>query len=616
MKRLSIVVFVGIFALTGIFTGCRDENDPEFLLDQMHDRPWRESALKNLNEIFNHTMQENGNDLENPKVKELVDLMVPELIKAFHAWNRDKFNRQTLIEMLAQMNDQRSVEVFMAGLELEDTADSSMFCTSANALRRQKVESALPKLVEAFKLAVAARDRRPGAPFTNSENELVQAVISAATAIVSEHPATPHKSAVVEMLIEITDTSDMLQELRLNMKAMKGLGKIGDPAAVPVLIRGIAMKGERQPIGLGQIAFAALQQIHDRDAVVDGIIKFAKREDKAFAAKFKKEMENDPLMKNPTWYLQQAVDFLGELGYGSPKVIEFLEAELNHEEPDALDEAASKIEGLPVNFEPDGWATMRRNWAAVSLGKLGHKPLLDTIKKRMAFKKEGKAKVLQLQAEEAVGYIRALGLLLYPEDSCQLMLEVGRAGDDSMRDKTFYNAALMCGEEFLPDMQKAHDKIDCAKIVADRFPDGASEDEEKQANNECEVMKKRIQGYMDRVKFGAQCKQDLDCYLKAVADHGNKDVERAIYTAFRMARDDASKREQVVKVLSDNLNNPSKVALEASILALDRLTPQGGDELVEKIRKVYAEFARQSTYKDRARALEAFIGHVRNRGRK
>ena len=92
MKRLSIVLFVAIFAITGIITGCRDETDPEFLLDQMHDRPWRESALKNLNEIFNQTMQENGNDLKNPKVQELVNLMVPAMIDAFHKWNRDKFN--------------------------------------------------------------------------------------------------------------------------------------------------------------------------------------------------------------------------------------------------------------------------------------------------------------------------------------------------------------------------------------------------------------------------------------------------------------------------------------------------------------------------------------------
>jgi hypothetical protein len=616
MKRAPIVLMIGVVAVASLVPGCRDEDDPEYLIDLMHDRPWREHALKNLNEIFSNTMQENGNDLANPKMKELVNIMVPGLIDGFKKFTRDKFNRTEIIKILAQMNDERSVEVFMQGLDLEDTADSMMFEVSANALKRQKVERALPKLLDAFDLCVAARDRRPGAPFTNSENAIVQAVISSTVGIVTEHMDSAHKPRVVEMLVQVNDTADLLQELRLNMKAMKGLGRIGDPVGVPALVRGIAMKGERQPIGLGQIAFAALQQVHDRDAVVAAIIKLGKGEDGEFNKYYEKERKTDALMKNPTWYIQQAVDFLGRLNYASPKAIQYLEAELNHEEPDAVDETASKIEGLPVNFAPDGWATMRRNWAAVALAQLQHKPLLEVIKKRVVFKKERGRRILQLQAEEAVGYIRAMGLLLYPEESCKLMLELARAGDDSMRDKTFYNAALMCGPEFMKDMKKSHKKIDCDQVVADRFPDGATKDEEKQARNECDIMKKRIQGYMDRVNFGQECKMDLDCYFKEIANHTSKNAERSIMTAYRIARDDPNQREKVVKVLTDNLHNPSKVALNASIFALDNLTPEGGDELVKKIQEVYAEFARQSTYKDRARDLEAFIGHVRARGRK
>jgi len=614
MKRVPVLFLIGIVALTSFVSGCRDEEDPEYLLDLMHDRPWREHALKLLNEMFSRTMQENGNDLQNPKVAELVNIMVPGLIDGFQKFDRDKFNRTEIIKMLAQMNDERSVEVFMQGLDLEDTADSMMFEVSANALKRQKVEKALPKLLDAFDMCEQARDRRPGAPYTNSENAIVQAVISATVSIVDAHPGSSHKARVVEMLVEVNDTSDLLQELRLNMKAMKGLGMIGDPAGIPALVRGIAMKGQRQPVGLGQIAFAALQQVHDRDAVVDAIIKFGKGEDEEFNNYYVQERKKDPLMMNPTWYIQQAVDFLGQLNYASPKAIEFLMAELNHEEPDAVDEAAAKVEGLPVNFEPDGWATMRRNWAAVALGQIGYKPLLDVIVKRIKFEKEGKQKVLQLQAEEAVGYVRALGLLLYPAESCKLMLEVARAGDDSMRDKVYYNASLMCGEEFLKDMKKSLDKIDCDQIVADRFPDGAEEEEEKQTRNECDIMKKRIQGYLDRIAFGKECGADLDCYLKEIGNHTSKNVERAIMTAYIIARDDPNQQEKVVKVLTDNLNNPSKVALNGAVFALDHLTPHGGDELVKKIQQVYAEFARQSTYKDRARDLEAFIGHVRARG--
>jgi hypothetical protein len=608
-----LVLIIAAFATTSFLGGCRDEKDPEYNLDLMYDRPWREHALKNLNEIFSNAMQEHGNDLTKPELKRIVDVMVPGLIKGYQEFNRDKFNRLEIIKLLAQLNDPRSVAVFLDALELEDTSDSTGFIVASTAVQRQKVEEALPKLLEGYRKCVAARDRRPGAPFTNSENEITQAVIGAVVPIVNTHEKTSHKSAVVQALIEITDTPDTLQELRLNMRAMKGLGVMTDPAAIPVLVRGIAMKGKRQPVGLGQIAFAALQQIRDRDAVVEAVIKFGKLEDEEFKKAYADEMKSDPMMANPHWYTQQAVNFLGELGYPSPRVISYLESELNHLTPDAVDEAAAKTEGLPVNFAPDGWATMRRNWAAAALGQLGHKPLMNAIVKRVVFKTEGKAKVLQIQAEEAVGYVRAMGLLQFARESCPLLLEMGRAGDDSMRDKIYYNASLMCGEEFLPDMQKSLKKIDCDAIVDERFPEGASEDEEKQTRNECEVLKKRIEGYMERIAFGKTCGQDLDCYLKEIANHQSKDIERAIWTAYRFARDDASKRDVVLKTLIDNLHNPSKVALDTAIMVLDRITPEGSQELVDKIQVVFKDFSRQSTYKDRARSLEAFIGHVRAR---
>ena len=71
----------------------------------------------------------------------------------------------------------------------------------------------------------------------------------------------------------------------------------------------------------------------------------------------------------------------------------------------------------------------------------------------------------------------------------------------------------------------------------------------------------------------------------------------------------------MVDALTAQIDNPSKVALQASVFALDHLTPKGGKELEQAIQKAYANFSRQSTYKDRARMLEAFIGHVRNRSR-
>ncbi|MBN2804992.1 MAG: hypothetical protein JXR91_17985 [Deltaproteobacteria bacterium] len=611
MRRTPIILLLTAMVLSVfVITSCRDETDPQYNVDLLYDRPWREQALKNIQDMFSKAMQENGNDLNNPKVKEITEVFIPGLTKAFMDFKRDPANRKIMIELLAQMNDPRASEVFLEGLTLENTASADMFTVAANAVQRQKMATAIPKLLEAWNKIKAARAAKPGGAFTPAENVIAQSFISSSSAIIVANPTASQKDAVVAALIELVDTPDTKQELRLNMTAMKALGRIGDAKAVPVLIRGIAQRGVRQPIALGEIAFSALQQIHDRDAVVNGILAFAKGEDKAFNAAYANELKNDPLMKNPLWFIQQATTFLGMLNYSSPKVLEFLKSEFNHMEPDELDTKTAGLE-LQVQLEnAEAWAVMRRNWAAVALAQLGDTSIMDQLVDRIKFK----GKSLDIPLEEAVGYFQAMGDLLVPEKACPVMKKAVAGADDSLRDKLFYNASKMCGTEFNAPMDSAIKKIDCKKIVKERFQGEGSEEEVKQATNECQVMIKRIEEYKDRIKFGEECKENLDCYLKVIADYSNKNVERAILTAYRIARDDNSKRDKVVNVLIDNLGNPSKVAVTSSIMALDHLTPKGGEQLVEKIKDVYANFARQSTYKDRARLLEAFIGHVRCRG--
>ncbi len=618
MKRVPICILLAAFVLASLTIGCRDENDPEYWLDQMHERAWREKSLKTLKEIYSKTLKDNKNDYNNANVQEIVTLMGPKLIEGFDAFTRDPVNRTEILKLLAVMKYDKNADIFLKGLDLKQEGGTKMFPVAANSVQRLNMPQALPSLLKAHDKIVADRNKRPGAPFTAGENVIEQSVITAASAIAAKHPTDPQTKKVVKMLGEVALTEDTLQDLRLNMKALKGLGRIGDVDAIPVLIKGIAMKGKKRPIGLGQFAFTALQQIRDRDAVIAAVLKFGKFEDEDFKKYFEKDIKTDKAMSNICWYRDEAAKLLGLMNYPSKEVIDYLMAELNHTEPDAIDEKASKTEGLPMNFEPDGWATMRRNWAAVALAQIGHKPLIPVIKERMVFKKEGRGKkarqVMELKPEEAVGYVRALGVM-QDASGCPILLQVAQSGGDSLRDKTLYNASLMCGGEFTDVMNKAVKKIDCEEIVEQRFPDGSgSKEDRKQATNECNIMKKRIEGYRDRVKYGVDSGTDIKKYAEAISKHGDPNAERAIYSVYRIGRDDESKRAEIVKLLSDNLNNPSKVAITAAIYSLDHLTPQGDKALVERIKVVYKEFHRQSTYKDRARMLEAFIGRVRNRG--
>ena len=63
MKRIPFLLLLIVTVASLFVIGCRDEEDPQYNIDLLYDRPWREKALKNIQDIFSKTMQENGNDL-------------------------------------------------------------------------------------------------------------------------------------------------------------------------------------------------------------------------------------------------------------------------------------------------------------------------------------------------------------------------------------------------------------------------------------------------------------------------------------------------------------------------------------------------------------------------
>ncbi|MDD5307451.1 MAG: hypothetical protein PHU25_09035 [Deltaproteobacteria bacterium] len=570
--------------------------------------------MKKISEAFGRLKQAANGSVSAPEVKAYTDKVVPELSKIYKGMNRDRVNRLEIIKLLSQMGNPLANEIFLDGIVLGRSYDQQIFIISANALGRSGVVEALPKLLAAHESLVADRTIRGNSPFTNRENEIEEAVVNTSISILLKNPTAPERTKVVEVLDAIADTRDTMQDLRLNMKAVKGLGQIGDSASIPTLIRAIAMMGEVQKVGLGPFAFVSLQQIPDRNAVVEAIMKFARGKDAAFNDFFKEELQADPMLKVPVWPLQQSIDFLGLLNYSTPKVIEFLTAELNHNDPDDVDKVSAERGEGAQKFDAAGWATWRRNWAAVALSQLGHKPVLDVIKERFKLKK-GKGGKLELDVtvEEAVGFLRAIGYLQYPEDSCPLLLDVAKTGSEALRDKVFYYGGIMCGDEFRAVMKEEHDKIDCKKMILERFPEDADPDEKKKAEGDCNTLKNRIKTYMDEISFAKKCGKDVGCFLQAATVKDNPNMEAAIYGAYRLARGDAGKSKQVVEALAKVLDNPVMAALEANLFALDRLTPNGDKVLIERAEQVRQGFVSQQAYKDRARLVEAFLGHLKAR---
>jgi len=617
MKRFSVVLLLmAFFACSLGISGCGDDKDPLYWVDKLYDRPSRELGLKRISEMFSSLKAANNNNVSAQPVKEFASKVTPGLVDAFKEFRRDRINRNEIIKLLSQMSEAGVVpsSVFLEALDVDVTKEQGIFIVAADTLARDGRTEALPKLIQTHENLLNDRRLRGGMPFSTRENELDDAVLTAIISITLENPTVAERAKVVKLLCDVVDTRDSLQDLRLNMKAVKALGQLGDAAAVPTLIRAIAMMGEVQKVGLGPFAFVALQQIMDRDAVVDSIIAFAHGKDQAFNDYFRDDIANDANLKIPVWYIQQATDFLGTLNYASAHAIEFLMTEVNHTEVDDLDNKSYENGETDKKFTAEQWATWRRNWSIVSLAQLGHKPVLDIIRERMKVKVDKNDKAaLETTMEEVTGYLRALNFLQEPKESCPVILDLAKTRSEALRDKTYYYAGLMCGPEFLPIMKEEHDKINCDQIVRDRIPEDADDSEKNKAKADCETLKGRIATYMDGIKAAQACGNDFECFVKIASERTNPNIEVGIYGAYRLARGDEAKSKRLVEVLSKELENPVMAALEANIFALDRLTPNGDAALVKRCEEVRQNFVAQQTYKDRARLVEAFGGHVKAR---
>ena len=94
MKRLPIYLLLGIVVFGSLSIGCRDEEDPEYWLDYMYDRPWREKSLKTLNEIFSRRALFSKQDAyEIRKLCEKIDRKLNGLINSLRGVKRNKSSK-------------------------------------------------------------------------------------------------------------------------------------------------------------------------------------------------------------------------------------------------------------------------------------------------------------------------------------------------------------------------------------------------------------------------------------------------------------------------------------------------------------------------------------------
>ena len=581
-----------LIVVQGATVGCRNENDPNYWLGKMDKPVWRDQALTNLERLFSEKMREGRNDRTSPVVREYVDTVASGLITVYptlaSGGTEDVTSMNKIVALLSQMETAEAQPVYDAALGDISGTKIARANTAAEALARfcrsreheaefippvseqddawrQRCSTAAKSvdvLIKAVDGVVAQRDERgDNAENTGEEDALTQSLVSALGNIVLGNPSIPQRQAVVAKLVEILDTPDTLQDLRINMAALKFIGRLGDPSTIPALVRALFMQGRRRPVALQEVARAAIMESDDLNAMAEALVRAGRMQDTAL----NHMQEGDPNF-DVRLIKEQVAITLGQLGVSSQSVLSYLMDELNHNDLDDFDRTPPKG---PVSFTPEMSRSHRRSFAGQALGRLRHQPALPVVVERLQTKVAGggiEMASASVDILEAPGYIDAAGDFLAPAQTNELLLPFALHGDDALKDRSARRLALQGDASYATKLERSASQMeDC--------------DEEMRSRG-C-VKDNFLKRYVPMLRSSEGC-NNLECWLGKLRDSNANIRERAAYQVAMRAVGNEAASNQARTALLAALDERSADVMEAFIFALDRLSPAGCDDQCQR----------------------------------
>lgn len=224
MRRAFAVGLCGLLLVLG---GCEgDPNDPQTWIKKLDEGALREKAVEELTRIYTDTLNAKNGNADDPAVKAMRDVLVPPMVAAFKQYRDDVGAREKILDALASMHDPRAEEVFIAALDFTPDLSEAQAVKGAEGLGALGSQAGVEPL-----LACLAKitGNRP------IDNQMKRAIVEAFMKI--KDPRS------VPAMIQILDTSPEEQDFFVNKLTAIALGVVGDPRAVPVLIRALFMEG-------------------------------------------------------------------------------------------------------------------------------------------------------------------------------------------------------------------------------------------------------------------------------------------------------------------------------------------------------------------------------------
>jgi HEAT repeat protein len=573
MKRQTIVaILVVLSSAFGVLIGCHAKpDDPAGQAEELADPVRRENAINNLQRLYSSALaaaqRQTGSDAtrdprtvtelpgENgqparPGPKAIVDASIEALVRTYQQHPNENPNSGLILDLLREMRDVRALPAFIQALEWRAQQTEEQAIMAARAIEQLEVPE--DKKGDVITALTNALDRVSGS--TGVDNRMRIHFIRTLGAM-HDNRSTP---ILTKVALRLTEDQNFL----INRMAAEELGNLGDPAAVPAMVKALflfavgnpAMRmndvGSQALVQIGRPAYEPLTELL-REGGNPEVERIAQNYIRAIS---QRNAEAAALMDPRSVVIEEACFALGQLGFREATDPLFAQIQpLTSIEVDAATEGAEANRQLFSRALSCTTSAVQLNRAEGDTPRL-RQALIDVFQR-----------IPESWPPEAPGSSRA-----------QLLAAMMHTYDAGLLDFLHQVAA---DREGLPDFRvmavrsyaflAARGDVQRIRTVIESEPAGGA-----------------IRAQFDEVAaaldVAQECDQDLACYVRKLGDSNPTVVRKAAYMVGRFGRGDAA----ALTALIEHIDHADIPVRGDVLYAIDWVATNGSAEAIAAIERV------------------------------
>ncbi len=241
----------GLVALLLVVAGCHaDPDDAAGQARELSDPVRRQNAIVNLHRLYTKALADRDGDRSSAEVRAIADAAADKLTQTYIDHPEDTQNGLDILELLKEMRDPRTLPALLKALDWRPEVSEEHAIRAAQTFQFMDLPDGKSKqVVSAISGALSKVTQSRGV-----DNRMRIEMIRALGAL--------HDRSATSVLTKVATTQSENQNFLINRLAAQQLGRLGDPAAVPAMIKGLFLFAPSQPrMRMNDVAAEALVRI-------------------------------------------------------------------------------------------------------------------------------------------------------------------------------------------------------------------------------------------------------------------------------------------------------------------------------------------------------------------